>query len=68
MKNPRIHTEVKHSSSTTAWNVNNTELGGKRRIAVVPYEQIKDNEILNTKWKSEALEIALFISHSFNRV
>jgi hypothetical protein len=67
MKNPRIDTEIKHSVRKTAWNVNNTVLGGKRRIAVVPYIQLPDDDVFNTKMKSEALEIALFISHSFNR-
>lgn len=37
MKNPNIKTEVKHSVNNSAWNVVGTKLGGKYKIARVPY-------------------------------
>ena len=58
-----MKTKVVHSQSKLAWNVIGTEWGLKYKIARVPYEQC-DNEILNTKFKNEALEIALHISES----
>ena len=58
-----MKTEVVHSKSKNAWNVVNTEWGGKYKIARVPYSQI-DNDILDTRWKHEALEIAMHISKS----
>ena len=58
-----MKTEVVHSQSKLAWNVIGTELGLKYKIARVPYEQC-DNDILNTRWKHEALEIAMHISKS----
>jgi hypothetical protein len=64
MKN--IKTEVKHSESKNAWNVINTILGCKYKIARVPYVHIPDNDILTTRNKAEAMEHALFISRCFN--
>jgi len=58
-----MRTKVVHSQSKLAWNVIGTELGLKYKIARVPYEQC-DNDILNTRWKHEALEIAMHISKS----
>ncbi len=58
-----MKTEVVHSRSKDAWNVVGTELGGKYKIARIPYTQ-SDNDILNTRWKHEALEIAMHISKS----
>jgi hypothetical protein len=68
MKNPKIKTEVKHSESKTAWNIIGKSLGGKYKIARVPYTIInqKEYEIINTKSKNEALEHALYISQCFN--
>lgn len=61
----KIKTKVVHSKSQFAWNVINTVLGGKRKIAVVPYVAIDiDNE--NYPMRKEAKEIADFISNSFN--
>ncbi|REC56994.1 hypothetical protein DRF62_02210 [Chryseobacterium piscium] len=60
-----MKTIVKHSKSKSAWNVIGTELGGKYKIAVVPYIQTED-EITQTKEKNEALEHAEFISKCFN--
>ena len=61
-----IHTEVKHSLSSNAWNVVGTCLGEKYKIARIPYAVVKDNEIITTINKNEALEHALFISKCFN--
>jgi hypothetical protein len=58
-----MKTRVIHSQSKLAWNVVNEELGGKYKIARVPYSQCND-EILDIRWKSEALEIAMHISKS----
>ena len=58
-----MKTEVVHSKSKNAWNVVSTEWGGKYKIARVPYSQI-DNDILDTRRKHEALEIAMHISKS----
>ena len=58
-----MKTKVVHSQSKLAWNVIGTELGLKYKIARVPYEQC-DNEVLNTKAKNEALNIAIHISES----
>lgn len=58
-----MKTKVIHSQSKNAWNVVGEELGGKYKIARIPYEQCGD-DILNTRWKYEALEIAMHISKS----
>ena len=58
-----MKTKVVHSQSKNAWNVVNTELGGKYKIARIPYSQT-DDDVLNTIWKYEALEIAVHISKS----
>ena len=61
-----IKTEVKHSNSKFAWNVLNTVLGGKRKIAVVPYIAT-DIDNKDDPMRKEAFEIAKFISESFNK-
>jgi len=61
-----VRTEVKHSLSKTAWNVIGTMIGGKYKIARVPYE-VCGSEITDTRNKAEALEHAIFISEAFNR-
>ena len=58
-----MKTKVVHSQSKLAWNIIGQELGGKYKIARIPYQQC-DREILNTKLKHEALEIALHLSRS----
>lgn len=65
MKNPKIKTTVVHSESKAAWNIVGTELGGKFKIARVPY-LIGNGEILDSETKNEALEHAEFISECFN--
>lgn len=65
MKDPKIQTKVVHSKSKLAWNVVGVKLGGKHKIARVPYEPCED-EIILERWKQEAYEHAIFISHCFN--
>lgn len=67
MENINIKTKVVHSESKTAWNVIGESLGGKYKIARIPYLVIKDLEITNTLRKAEALNHALFISKCFNK-
>jgi len=62
---PKQNTEVKHSQSKNAWNVVGTDLGGKYKIARVPYEVVEGSDILTTQNKAEALEHAMFISWCF---
>lgn len=62
----KIHTEVKHSQSKSAWNVVGTELGCKYKIARVPYDIVESSEIMTTRNKNQAMEHALFISWCFN--
>jgi hypothetical protein len=65
MENPNIKTKIVHSQSKTAWNVIGDSLGGKYKIARIPY-LITGNEIIDTVEKSEALRYAKFISQCFN--
>lgn len=66
MENPKIKTKVKHSESKNAWNIVGTKLGGKYKIARVPYLVVDDSEILTTRNKAEALKHAEWISFCFN--
>ena len=65
MKNPKTKTKVVHSDTKPAWNVVATSIGGKYKIARIPY--LIDYDVnFNAKWKQEALDHAEFISHCFN--
>jgi len=66
MKDPNIKTEVIHSQSKSAWNIIGKQLGGKYKIARIPYLIVPHSEILTTKNKYEALIHANFISQCFN--
>lgn len=66
MENPKIKTKVVHSQSKSAWNIIGKQLGGKYKIARIPYLVVDDSEILTTKNKHEALVHAQFISQCFN--
>lgn len=66
MENPKIKTKVVHSHSKTAWNIIGEQLGGKYKIAQIPYFAVDNSEILTTKNKYEALIHAQFISQCFN--
>ena len=63
---PQQNTEVKHSESKNAWNVIGTDLGGKYKIARVPYLVVENSDIMTTRNKAEALEHAMYISFCFN--
>ncbi len=65
MENSNIKTKIVHSQSKTAWNVIGDNLGGKYKIARIPYS-VTGNEIIDTIEKSEALRHAKFISQCFN--
>lgn len=65
MKNPNIHTKVVHSQKNPAWNVIGTALGGKYKIARVPYGS-SENPTIDSRERLEAFEHALFISWCFN--
>lgn len=60
-----MKTTIKHSRSKSAWNIIGVELGGKYKIAIVPYIQTEDERIL-TRERLEALEHAEFISKCLN--
>ena len=60
-----IETKVVHSESKPAWNVVGTKLGGKWKIARVPYVPSLDEEIYPPD-KAEAHKHAKFISFCFN--
>lgn len=66
MKNPNIKTQVVHSLSKSAWNVIGTKLGGKYKIARVPYYAYRDDDYTSEKNRVEAFEHAKFISYCFN--
>lgn len=65
MEDPKIKTKVYHSLSKPAWNVAGTKLGGKYKIARVPYI-LTDDKRTNEKNSKEAYDHANFISHCFN--
>ena len=60
IKNQEVKTRVVHSLSKPAWNIIGVSLGGKHKMARVPYIESCDNS------KMEALEDANFISDCFN--
>jgi len=57
--------KVVHSESKSAWNVINSNLGGKYKIARVPYITSDDDNI-TTNNRLEALIHAKFICDRFN--
>lgn len=65
MKNPNIKTRVVHSQSKPAWNIVGETLGGKYKIARVPY-LVLECDTLTQRNRQEAFEHANFISHCFN--
>jgi len=66
MEHPNISTIIEHSHSKHAYNVLCTNLGGKHKIARVPYVFIDSNDALTEANKNEALRHANFISFCFN--
>lgn len=65
MQDPKIKTKVVHSQSKHAWNIVGTTLGGKYKIARVPYH-VSTCQVLSEKYLEEAREHAEFISFCFN--
>lgn len=65
MKDPKIKTRVVHSQTKSAWNIIGEKLGGKYKIARVPYVCINDQYVTD-KNRVEAFEHAEFISYCFN--
>ncbi len=65
MKDPNIKTKVVHSLTKSAWNVVGTSLGGKYRVARVPYS-VESSEEISSINRLEAYEHAEFISYCFN--
>jgi hypothetical protein len=65
MENPNIEVKVVHSQSKSAWNIIGTKLGGKYKIARIPYQFAGDEE-LNTRYRLEAFNHAEFIAYCFN--
>lgn len=63
---PKIRTKVVHSESKDAWNVVGVDLGGKYKIARVPYFVIVNSAVLSEREKQVAFEHAVFISTCFN--
>jgi ribosome-binding factor A len=59
-------TKVKHSESKNAWNVIGVKLGGKYKIARVPYTEIKDDQLSTMREIEKARKDAEFISFCFN--
>lgn len=66
MELPKLKTTVVHSQSKSAWNVIGTRLGGKYKIARVPYYDSGLQTQNDIREKQEAYEHAMFISTCFN--
>lgn len=65
IQNPKIKTKVVHSKSKPSWNIVGTTLGGKFKIAQIPYVVTTDEDV-NLINKAEAVDHANFISECFN--
>ena len=57
--------KVVHSQSKNAWNIVNTKLGSKYKIAIIPYVYCEDPEITADQ-KKEAENHANLIAEQFN--
>lgn len=66
MENPKIKTRVVHSQTKSAWNIVGENLGGKYKIARVPY-WVLDHQELSDRNRIEAFKHAEFISYCFNQ-
>ena len=65
MKDPDITTKVVHSTTKPAWNVVGTRLGGKYKIARLPY-LVGNGEEIDEMNRLEAFEHAEFVAYCFN--
>jgi hypothetical protein len=61
-----IQTKVAHSLTKSAWNIIGISLGGKFKIARIPYE-FTGSDISTSRERKEAHEHAIFISDCFNK-
>lgn len=66
MENPNIKTKIVHSESKPAWNIIGAKLGGKYKIASVPYVPSESTEDIDSN-RHKAFEHAKFISRCFNK-
>jgi len=65
MKLPNIKVKVVHSQTKSAWNIIGETLGGKYKIARVPYIPISLDGSYDRE-RTEAHEHAEFIAYCFN--
>lgn len=65
MKRPKLKVRVQHSQSKPAWNIVGTELGGRYKIARIPYVKLNEGKELEAEM-TEALERAEFIAWCLN--
>jgi hypothetical protein len=65
MENPKIKTKVVHSKTKPAWNIVGVKLGGKYKIATVPYIVSDSMDVIDYT-RDEALVHAEFINQCFN--
>ena len=61
-----MKTKVIHSETKITWNVVNTKLGEKFKLARVPYLNNTGSLIIDEKNRNEAFNDARFISLCFN--
>lgn len=61
-----MKTKVIHSQTKIAWNVVNTKLGAKYKLARVPYVNNTGDLISDERERNEAFQIAKFISDCLN--
>lgn len=64
MQNPNIKTKVVHSQTKSAWNIIGEKLGGKYKIARIPY--CTGGYFIDDRNREEAFKHAEFISYCFN--
>lgn len=62
----KFKTQVVHSRNSAAWDVVNKTLGGKFKLASIPYVGSEDPEVAEEQIL-EAMKHAEFISACFNR-
>jgi hypothetical protein len=61
-----IKSKVVHSQTKSAWNVIGEELGGKYKLARIPYLNYPEDPSIDERERKEAFEHAEFISRCFN--
>lgn len=59
--------QVKHSETKAAWNIVGTEIGGKYKIAMIPYvtdSRFPEESTVNRK---EAFDTAMYLTACLNK-